>query len=81
MFIKYFKILSSFFLKLFGEKRFVNSVSVFTLSIKSIKPIQNYPHITESFAGIVKMFIVIDKEWPINVLISWGICSTPILSK
>ena len=60
--IKYFKIISSFFLKLFGEKRFVNSVRVFPLSIKSIKPIQKCPHITELFACILKMFFVLDKE-------------------
>ena len=37
---KYFKIISSFFLNLFGEKRFVNSVKVFPASIKSINPMQ-----------------------------------------
>ena len=51
-----------FFSKLFGEKRFVNSVKVFPASIKSIKPIQKYPHIIESYACILKIFIVIDKE-------------------
>ena len=39
-FIKYFKIISPFFSKLFGEKGFVNSVKVFPLNIKSIHPIQ-----------------------------------------
>ena len=81
LFIKYFKIISSFFLKLFGEKRFVYSVKVFPLSIKSIKPIQKYPHITESYACILKMFVVMDKERPINALISLGISSTPKESK
>ena len=70
------KIISSFFLKLFGEKRFVNSVKVFPASIKSIKLIQKYPHIVESYAYILKIFVVIAKERSINVFISLGICST-----
>ena len=37
--------------------------------------------IIESYACILKMFVVIDKEWSINALISFGICSTPKLSK
>ena len=81
MFIKYFKIISSFFLKLFGEKRFVYSVKVFPLSIKSINSIQKYPHIIESNACTLKIFVAIDKEQPINALISFGICPTPKLSK
>ena len=67
--------MSSFFLKLFSEKRFVNSVKVFPLSIKSIKPIEKYPHIIESYACILKIFVVIDKERSINALISFGIFS------
>ena len=55
MFIKYFKIISSVFSKLFGEKRFVNSVKVFPLNIKSINPIKKYPHITESYACTLKL--------------------------
>ena len=51
---KYFKILSSFLLKLFGEKGFVYSIKVFAASIKSIKPTQKYEHITESYACIIK---------------------------
>ena len=81
MFIKDFKIVSSFFLKLFGEKRFVNSVKVFPLNIKSIKPIQQYPHIIESYACTLKIFVVMVKEQPINALISFGICTIPKLSK
>ena len=65
------------FLKLFGEKRFLNSVKVFPASIKSIKPIQKYPHIIESYAYILKIFVVLDKERSINVFISFGVCSTP----
>ena len=81
MFIKYFKIISSFFLKLFGEKRFVYSVKVFPASIKSIKSIQKYPHIIESYACILKVFVAMDEERPINALISLGMCSTPKESK
>ena len=77
MLIKYFKVISSFFLKLFCEKRFVNSVKVFPASIKSINPIQKYPHIIESYACILKIFVVIDKERSINSLIYLGTCSTP----
>ena len=81
MFVKYIKIISSFSIKLFGEKIFVNSVNVFPSSIKSINPIQKYQHIIESYACILKIFVVMDKERPINALISLGICSTPKLSK
>ena len=77
----HFKIISLFFLKLFGEKRFAYSVKVFLAGIKSIKPLQKYSHIIESYACILKMFVVIDKKRPINALISLGICSTPKESK
>ena len=77
LFVKYIKIISSFFLKLFGEKIFVNSVNVFPSSIKSINPIQKYQYIIESYACILKIFVVMDKERPINALISLGICYTP----
>ena len=70
----------SFFSKLFGEKRFVHSVKVFPLDIKSINPIQKYPHITELYACILKMFISMFLLL-IKALISLGICSTPKLSK
>ena len=46
------------FLELFGEKRFVKSVKVFPASIKLINPIQKYPHIIESYACILKMFVM-----------------------
>ena len=48
--------MSSFFLKLFGETRFVSSIKVFPLSIKSINPIQKYLYITESYVCTQKMF-------------------------
>ena len=63
------------------KKRFINSVKVFPLSVKLINPMQKYPHITESYVSIIKMFVVMDKERPINALISFGICSSPKLSK
>ena len=66
---------------MFGEKIFVNSVEVFPASIKSVNPIQKYPHIIESYALILKMFVAIDKELLINVFISLGICFTPKESK
>ena len=46
------------FLKLFGEKKFVYLVKVFPASIKSINPIQKYPQIIESYACILKIFVV-----------------------
>ena len=64
------------FLKSFGEKRFVNLVKVFPASIKSINPIQKYLHIIESYNCILKIFVFMFLL-PINVLISFGICSTP----
>ena len=49
-------------------------------SIKSMNPIQKYPHIIELFACILKMFAFMFLL-PINFLVSSGICSTPKLSK
>ena len=44
-------------------------------SIKSIKPMQKYAYITESFACILEIFVTaIDLS--INILISFGTCST-----
>ena len=73
--------MSSFFSKLLGEKRFVNSVKVFPASIKSIHSIQKYPHVIESYACILKIFVFMYEGRLINVLISFGICSTSKLSK
>ena len=56
---KKFKIISSLSLNLFGEKRFAYSVQVFLASRKSINPIQKHPHIIESYACILKIFVVI----------------------
>ena len=41
---------------------------------------QNHSHITESYACTLKIFVVIFL-FPINFIISFGICSTPKLSK
>ena len=68
------------FLKLFGEKRFLNPVKVFPGSIKSINPIQKDPHIIESYVCILKIFIFMFLLL-INALIFFGICCTPKLSK
>ena len=46
------------FLKLFGEKRFVNSVKVFPASVKSINPIKKYPRVIESYACILKNLLL-----------------------
>ena len=53
--MKYDKIISSFFLKSCGEKKFVKSVNFLPANVKSINPMQKYPHITESFAYTRKM--------------------------
>ena len=80
IYLKLFKIISLFFLKLFDRKRFVYSVTFFPLGIKSIKPIQKYPHIIESYACTLKIFVLMFLLL-INALIFLGICSTPKESK
>ena len=65
---------------LFGEKRLVKSVKLLPLSIKPMNPIQEYPHITESHACILKIFATIFLLL-INFLISFGMRSIPKLSK
>ena len=65
---------SCFLLKLFGEEKLVKSVKVLHLIIKSINPIQDYLHIIESYACIMKIFVTaIDLST--NIIISFGICS------
>ena len=49
-------------------------------SIKSINPMQKYLHIIELFVCTRKMLAVM-YLFPINSLISSGMCSTPKLSK
>ena len=68
--------MSSFVLKLFGEKRFVKSANVFPASIKLTKPIQKYLHIIESYACTLKIFVLMSLLL-INVFISLGIYFTP----
>ena len=80
LFIKYFKIISSFFFKSEGENKFVKSVNFLPDNIKSTNPMEKYPHITESFACIRKMLDIMFL-FPINFLIYLGICSTPKLSR
>ena len=72
--------MSSFFLKLFGKKRFVKSVRVLPASIKLTNPIQKYPHIIESYAYILEIFVFMFLLL-INILISFEIGATPKLSK
>ena len=84
---KHYDSISSFFLKSLGKKRFVYSVKLLLLNMKLINPIQKYPYIIESFACILKIFVLKflflkaeDEGRLINALISLGICSTPKLS-
>ena len=67
-------------MKLFGEKRLVKSVKLLPLNIKSIIPIQKYPHIIESYACILKLFAIMFILFLI-FFISFGIYSTPKLPK
>ena len=41
------------------KKKFVKSVKVIPASIKSINPTQKYPHIIESYACILNIFVII----------------------
>ena len=68
------------FLKIIWWKKIIYSVKVFPASIKSIKPVQKYPHIIESYACTLKIFAIMFSLL-INALISLGICSTPKESK
>ena len=58
----------------------VKSVSVLPTSIKSMNPMQKYPHITELFARTRKMLPIMIL-FPTNFLVSSGTSSTPKLSK
>ena len=66
--------------KVIRRKKLVKSVSFLPASIKSLNPIQKYPHITELFACTRKMLTIMFL-FPTNSLISSGTCSTPKLSK
>ena len=80
MFWKYFSITFYFFLYLFPENKLLSSNRLWHFNIKSINPIQKYLHIIESYACILKTFVVIFLL-PINLLISFGMCSALKLSK
>ena len=58
----------------------VKSVNVLPTSIKSMNPVQKYPHITEFFACTRKMLAIMFLLTT-NVLTSSETCSTPKLSK
>ena len=58
----------------------VKSVSFLPATIKSMNPMQKYPHITELFDCPQKMLAIVFL-FPINSLISSGTSSTPKLSK
>ena len=66
---------------------FVKSVSFLPTSIKSINPMQKYPHINESFGCTRKMLCFYYIMFSImflftaNLLTFSGTCSTPKLSK
>ena len=62
------------------RKRICKISQCLPANIKSINPIQKYPHITESFSCSLKMLAFIFL-FPINSLISLGTYSTPNLSK
>ena len=47
-----------------------------SFNTKSINPIHKYPHIIESYACILQIFVLIFL-FPMNFQISFGICSTP----
>ena len=58
----------------------LKSISFLPASIKSMNPMQKYPHITELFACTRKILAIMFL-FPTNSLISSGTCSTPKLSK
>ena len=60
--------------------KIVKSVNFLPANIKSINPIQRYPHIIESFSCTRKMFAFMFLI-PMNSLIPLGTCSTRKLSK
>ena len=62
---KYFNIILAFFLYSFGENKFVYSNKRLPFNMKPINPIQNYPHIIESYACTLQIFVVIF-SFPMN---------------
>ena len=58
----------------------VKSINFLPASIKSMNPLEKYPHITELLACTRKMLAIMFL-FPTNSFISSGTCSTPKLSK
>ena len=54
-----FNTILSFLLYLLGENKFVYSTKLLPFNMKSINPIQKYPHVVESYAYILWVFFVI----------------------
>ena len=78
---KCFNIILSFFLYSWGENKLVYSNKLLPFDMKFINPIQKYPHIIESYSCILKTIILVILLFPMNFLISFGMCLTPKLSK
>ena len=62
------------------KNRLVKSVKVLPTSKRLINPMQKYPHIIESYACILTIFIT-TVDLSTNFLISFGMRSTPKTSK
>ena len=77
---KLFRITLSFFSKTFSKNKFVKSVRALSLNIKTINSMPKYPHISKTSAYILKIFAMIFLL-SIQFFISFGMCSTPKLSK
>ena len=58
-YIKHSDTISSFYLKLFSEKKLVKSVKILMFNINLINSIQKYPNIIESHACSLQVFEVI----------------------
>ena len=56
---KYFNIILSFFSYFLGQNELVSSNKLLPFNIKSINPVQKYLHITELYACILKIFVVV----------------------
>ena len=69
----------SFFIYSLAENKFIYFNKLLPFNMKSINPIQKYPHIIESCACILQIFVIF--LFLMNFLISFGICSNPKLSK
>ena len=66
-FLESFRIILSLFSHLLEENKLVQCNKSLAFSIKSINLIQKYPHIIESFACILEIFVVI-RLLPTNFL-------------